>query len=27
MFGLKQFYQNEVRAKLAQELDIKNPML
>ncbi len=27
MFGLKQFYQNEVRTKLAQELDIKNPML
>ncbi|GAA7075134.1 50S ribosomal protein L5 [Helicobacter pylori] len=27
MFGLKQFYQNEVRVKLAQELDIKNPML
>ncbi|ADU85254.1 50S ribosomal protein L5 [Helicobacter pylori] len=27
MFGLKQFYQNEVRIKLAQELDIKNPML
>ncbi|MCH4610975.1 50S ribosomal protein L5 [Helicobacter pylori] len=27
MFGLKQFYQSEVRAKLAQELDIKNPML
>ncbi|MFP6067009.1 50S ribosomal protein L5 [Helicobacter pylori] len=27
MFGLKQFYQNEVREKLAQELDIKNPML
>ncbi|GHR52899.1 50S ribosomal protein L5 [Helicobacter pylori] len=27
MFGLKQFYQNEVRAKLAQELEIKNPML
>ncbi|PUD79899.1 50S ribosomal protein L5 [Helicobacter pylori] len=27
MFGLKQFYQNEVKAKLAQELDIKNPML
>ncbi|RVY90739.1 50S ribosomal protein L5 [Helicobacter pylori] len=27
MFGLKQFYQNEVRAKLAQELDIKNTML
>ncbi|MUU33443.1 50S ribosomal protein L5 [Helicobacter pylori] len=27
MFGLKQFYQDEVRAKLAQELDIKNPML
>ncbi|GAA7180822.1 50S ribosomal protein L5 [Helicobacter pylori] len=27
MFGLKQFYQNEVRAKLAQELGIKNPML
>ncbi|GAA8256391.1 50S ribosomal protein L5 [Helicobacter pylori] len=27
MFSLKQFYQNEVRAKLAQELDIKNPML
>ncbi len=27
MFGLKQFYQNEVRAKLTQELDIKNPML
>ncbi|WQZ62941.1 50S ribosomal protein L5 [Helicobacter pylori] len=27
MFDLKQFYQNEVRAKLAQELDIKNPML
>ncbi|OLQ57277.1 50S ribosomal protein L5 [Helicobacter pylori] len=27
MFGLKQFYQNKVRAKLAQELDIKNPML
>ncbi|RVY66680.1 50S ribosomal protein L5 [Helicobacter pylori] len=27
MFGLRQFYQNEVRAKLAQELDIKNPML
>ncbi|RVY32109.1 50S ribosomal protein L5 [Helicobacter pylori] len=27
MFGLKQFYQNEVRAKLAQELDIKNLML
>ncbi|MCH4605967.1 50S ribosomal protein L5 [Helicobacter pylori] len=27
MFGLKQFYQSEVRVKLAQELDIKNPML
>ncbi|MUU39372.1 50S ribosomal protein L5 [Helicobacter pylori] len=27
MFSLKQFYQNEVRTKLAQELDIKNPML
>ncbi|WQU44752.1 50S ribosomal protein L5 [Helicobacter pylori] len=27
MFGLKQFYQSEVKAKLAQELDIKNPML
>ncbi|EST39964.1 50S ribosomal protein L5 [Helicobacter pylori X47-2AL] len=27
MFGLKQFYQSEVRTKLAQELDIKNPML
>ncbi|MCQ2707819.1 50S ribosomal protein L5 [Helicobacter pylori] len=27
MFGLKQFYQNEVKVKLAQELDIKNPML
>ncbi|RVY64754.1 50S ribosomal protein L5 [Helicobacter pylori] len=27
MFGLKQFYQNKVRTKLAQELDIKNPML
>ncbi|MCQ2810679.1 50S ribosomal protein L5 [Helicobacter pylori] len=27
MFGLKQFYQNEVRVKLAQELGIKNPML
>lgn len=27
MLGLKQFYQNEVRTKLAQELDIKNPML
>ncbi len=27
MFGLKQFYQNEVRTKLSQELDIKNPML
>ncbi len=27
MFGLKRFYQNEVRTKLAQELDIKNPML
>ncbi len=27
MFGLEQFYQNEVRVKLAQELDIKNPML
>ncbi|MDU9759215.1 50S ribosomal protein L5 [Helicobacter pylori] len=27
MFGLKQFYQSEVRIKLAQELDIKNPML
>lgn len=27
MFGLKQFYENEVRTKLAQELDIKNPML
>ncbi|EJB37546.1 50S ribosomal protein L5 [Helicobacter pylori] len=27
MFGLKQFYQNEVRTKLAQELGIKNPML
>ncbi|MFP6191648.1 50S ribosomal protein L5 [Helicobacter pylori] len=27
MFDLKQFYQNEVRTKLAQELDIKNPML
>ncbi|MGL2467628.1 50S ribosomal protein L5 [Helicobacter pylori] len=27
MFGLKQFYQDEVRVKLAQELDIKNPML
>ncbi len=27
MFDLKQFYQNEVRIKLAQELDIKNPML
>ncbi|MBH0234183.1 50S ribosomal protein L5 [Helicobacter pylori] len=27
MFGLKQFYQNEVKTKLAQELDIKNPML
>ncbi len=27
MFSLKQFYQNEVRIKLAQELDIKNPML
>ncbi|GAA8348696.1 50S ribosomal protein L5 [Helicobacter pylori] len=27
MFGLKQFYQNEVMAKLAQELGIKNPML
>ncbi|MFP6266067.1 50S ribosomal protein L5 [Helicobacter pylori] len=27
MFGLKQFYQNEVRTKLAKELDIKNPML
>ncbi|WP_000467394.1 50S ribosomal protein L5 [Helicobacter pylori] len=27
MFGLKQFYQNEVRTKLAQELDVKNPML
>ncbi|GAA9481104.1 50S ribosomal protein L5 [Helicobacter pylori] len=27
MFGLKQFYQNEVKIKLAQELDIKNPML
>ncbi|GAA7347135.1 50S ribosomal protein L5 [Helicobacter pylori] len=27
MFGLKQFYQNEVRVKLAQEFDIKNPML
>ncbi|EKE89548.1 50S ribosomal protein L5 [Helicobacter pylori] len=27
MFGLKQFYQDEVRTKLAQELDIKNPML
>ncbi|MFP6305323.1 50S ribosomal protein L5 [Helicobacter pylori] len=27
MFGLKQFYQNEVRTKLTQELGIKNPML
>ncbi|HIY44820.1 MAG TPA: 50S ribosomal protein L5 [Candidatus Helicobacter avistercoris] len=27
MFGLKSVYQNEIKQKLVQELDIKNPML
>ena len=27
MFQLKAAYKNEIREKLAQELDIKNPML
>ena len=27
MFGLKSVYQNEIKQKLLQELDIKNPML
>lgn len=27
MFGLKNVYQNEIKQKLVQELDIKNPML
>ena len=27
MFGLKSVYQNEIKHKLVQELDIKNPML
>ena len=27
MFGLKSVYQNQIKQKLVQELDIKNPML